>query len=406
MVSISTLIHPFSASRKKFDEELSKARFFKASAYQSAGRELKGKPHFLPLTCTPAEREKLSAALKSDASLKETLLSLGRSGQKGVLLLEEKLSPELITDLRRALLNGNLLTKEGRLTKIMALKDVARDALSPMVALDVALLLLGDGASPASEALLLGIEALLKSTALENAARREAQYEDIYDRLRFYLLSENLTAADRNALNGISRELHQEVLTVSRLLAALPELKVTDRHRALSEAREAAALIGDSEYALLERSLKVALLFTLSEMVTTVQGTTLSYSRDWTLEDKLLAPLTSYMSGIYSSLLYRLRLYLAGPFKANPADRREIGKLLAFHEARFLPLDENLIRFLNGYRTQKSVVWKVTSAGIARFQEVREHPDTGNASAGPSHSGAVKPLSLEELGNNDLTHGV
>ena len=350
MVSISTLIHPFSSSRKKFDEELSKARFFKASAYQSAGRELKGKPHFLPLTCTPAEREKLSAALKSDASLKETLLSLGRSGQKGVLLLEEKLSPELITDLRRALLNGNLLTKEGRLTKILALKDVARDALSPMVALDVALLLLGDGASSASEALLLGIEALLKSTALENAARREAQYEDIYDRLRFYLLSENLTAADRNALNGISRELHQEVLTVSRLLAALPELKVTDRHADRFAASRIPFLLFNSANA---------------DGALNIDFERMGY-------DASMALIQSHHTEIACLL--------------SPGTRTE--------------------RFLSGYRTQKSVVWKVTSAGIARFQEVREHPDTGNASAGPSHSGAVKPLSLEELGNNDLTHGV
>ena len=406
MVSLSTLIHPFSASRQRFDEEITKARLFKASAYQSAGRELKGEPFFLPLKGAVSDKGKLSTALENDASLKETLLSLGKSGQKGVILLEEKLSPEIITDVRKALLNGNVLTKEGRLTKILALKDVARDALSPMVALDVALLLLGDSASPASEALLQGIEALLKSTALENEARREAQYEDLYDRLRFYLLSDNLTAADRDALNGISRELHQEVLTVSRLLATLPELKVRDRLRALSEAREAAALIGESEYALLERSLKVALLFTFSEMVTTVQGTTLSYSRDWTLEEKLIVPLTSVMSAVYATIVYRLRLYLAGPFKANPADRREIEKLLAFHEARFLPLDERLTLFLSGYRTPRSVVWKVSPEGISRFQEVSAHPDAAASVPVTSHSDAVKPLRLEELGSHDLTHGI
>lgn len=358
-------------------QQIEDSKRFKLNEYATYSKDKHNKALYLENKATKEEELKIKNIAKA---IKDEAVKAGKTGKDYAVFIEENLSPKIITDAKDAILKGSLLSRDGRLQKVMALKDLCRNAFTPMVALDLALFLMdtANGGDELSEKVNRIENLIVKSIHEKNIVKR-AEYDDMADRLRFYLQSDprHISQQDIEHLESISTDLHREVITCSYLIKEIPLPEIKHRFRALNEAKSAASLINKDIYELLDRSITVMFLFTLSELSLVVAGSSKTYDRSWSLDDVLISPVSAVMAHIYSNLLCRLHLFLSGPNRINPLDRRKIKELIKIHEALFLPLEQRFKEFLSFYRSSSETVWKVDNGTVSRFVKV----DSKTASA-------------------------
>ena len=247
-------------------QQIEDSKRFKLNEYATYSKDKNNKALYLENKATKDEEQKIKSIAKS---IKDEAVKVGQTGKECAVFIEENLSPKIITDAKDAILKGSLLSRDGRLQKVMALKDLCRNAFTPMVALDLALFLMdtANGGDELSEKV-NHIENLIVKSIHEKNILKRAEYDDMADRLRFYLQSDprNISKQDIEHLESISTDLHREVITCSYLIKEIPLPEIKHRFRALNEAKSAAGLINKDIYELLDRSITVMFLFTLSEL--------------------------------------------------------------------------------------------------------------------------------------------
>ena len=344
----------------EFKKNLEDALIYKLNEYTiEAGKNDENNAYYVEVPIDPNKQSQLTEAAEN---IKEEAQSIIKKGKNYAIIIEENISPKIITEAKEILLKGSVFSGEGRVQKILALKDLCKNALSPMMALDLALLIMGNSiGDDAIGSQLNRIEGLITKDLHEKAIAKKVEYEDTADRLRFYLNtdSSSFTLQDKNHLEELSSFLHREVLTCAHLIQEVNIPQIKEKKRSLNEAKTASSMINHETYALIDRSITVLFLFVLCELTKKHAGSTQSYDKSWSLEEILLKPLCELMAKIYSELLFRLRLLLDSAIYINFIDKNKIKEILNFHESLFFPLDKKLKEFLNFYHLDSRTIWKI-----------------------------------------------
>lgn len=352
----------FAKNQKKieFKKNLEEALVYKLNEYTIEARKNdENNDYYIEVPIDTNEKSQLTQVADS---IKEEAQSIIKKSKNYAIIIEEKISPQIITEAKEILLKGSIFSSEGRVRKILAIKDLCKNALSPMMALDLALLIMGNsiGGDEISSQL-NRIEGLISKDLHEKSIAKKVEYEDTADRLRFYLntVPSNFTTHDKRYLEEVSSFLHREVLTCAHLIQEIELPQIKERVRSLSEAKNASSMVNHDTYVLIDRAITVLFLFVLCEITKKHAEDIQSYERSWSLDEILIKPLCELMAKIYSELLFRLRLLLDSAIYINFIDKNKIKDILSFHEASFFPLDKKLKDFLKFYHLDSHTVWKI-----------------------------------------------
>ena len=246
----------------EFKKNLEDALIYKLNEYTiEAGKNDENSAYYVEVPIDPKKQSQLTEAAEN---IKEEAQNIIKKGKNYAIIIEENISPKVITEAKEILLKGSIFSGEGRVQKILALKDLCKNALSPMMALDLALLIMGNSiGDDAIGSQLNRIEGLITKDLHEKAIAKKVEYEDTADRLRFYLNtdSSSFTLQDKNHLEEISSFLHREVLTCAHLIQEVNIPQIKEKKRSLNEAKSASSMINHETYALIDRSITVLFLF-------------------------------------------------------------------------------------------------------------------------------------------------
>ena len=219
----------------EFKKNLEDALIYKLNEYTiEAGKNDENNAYYVEVPIDPNKQSQLTEAAEN---IKEEAQSIIKKGKNYAIIIEENISPKIITEAKEILLKGSVFSGEGRVQKILALKDLCKNALSPMMALDLALLIMGNSiGDDVIGSQLNRIEGLLTKDLHEKAIAKKVEYEDTADRLRFYLNtdSSSFTLQDKNHLEEEIGDLIMTVLDFARMNKINPVnslVKVNEKFR-------------------------------------------------------------------------------------------------------------------------------------------------------------------------------
>ena len=351
---------PFKIKHRQqlLDKALDEAYHYKEAQYLTCGLEEDEEPKYLQTQTTNEQKSQLKDTF---ANLHEKALNLFKIGEECENVITSTLSPQIVSKAKESLFEGNILTKDGRLVKIAALKDLGLSFTNPIFLVHLTSLILDS--SQNQDALLQELQDLNKQIAKQQEeieAQRIALLEDFADRLNFYLNYQNpLSEADLHALDEMQRQLAQEILKCAKLIENLKIPKVKRYIRDLTEAKEAVLILDEHFYATIERTIITAFLYVVS-MLLAKRELKLCYEPSWDLESKIIDPLTKLLSQVHAQILCRLQ-FLEKSIKLNPFDRDKLKELLQTHEQAFAKVDAIFRRFLKYYRQKTTFILKFES---------------------------------------------
>lgn len=348
--------------QQALDKALDEAYRYKEAQYLTVG--LNEEPETVKYLSLDAQESSNTSLKQTFKDLHEKALNLLHKGEECESVITSTLSPQIVSKAKESLLEGNLLTKDGRLVKIAALKELGLSFTSPIFLLHLTSLLL-DNTQNQDEILteLKDLNKLMSKQQEEKEAESVALLEDYADRLNFYLnTKEPLSTSDLHAIDDMQRKLSLEILKCAKLVEKITLPKIKRYFRDLTEAKEATAFLDDYFYTTIERSIITAFLYVVSMMLAKSK-LKLSYEPSWDLESKIITPITQILCFVHAQVLCRLQ-FLEKSIKLNPFDRDKVTELREAHEKAFLKVDLNFKRFLKFYRQKTTYIlsFKLKSA--------------------------------------------
>ncbi len=355
--------------RQNFEQMLEEALFYKKLEYQNAGNDTICEKS-LPLGSLKNTAKDSTAANSCDSfeDLLDKFQKAASAAMKKGSDIEGKLcstlSPEIIAGTKSAFLKGSFLTKDGRILKLTAFKELGKGLISPMFLLHLSSFLIADDINQGAVMdELKSLNAMMTKKIQDDELDHQAALENYADRLFFYINHEGeLKDQDLRAIEEMEIFFARETLKCASLLRTFILEKPKSHLRDWNEAKAVCLRFDKTFYQTVEKTILTAFLYTLS-LILAKRRVLLEYVPSWSLEDKIISPLEEILSFVHAQILCRLK-YLEESIKLNPFDKVRLRKLRKEHESSFLLIEDKFIKFLTFYRSKTMVTIDISENKI------------------------------------------